>query len=138
MKKILALLALALALGISSCTGLKRGQTAVSRAIVGEVSKTVDGHEIYCSQGPVCSEVDVLKISAEPRAGGKVRVTLKNRTGNTALLQIRLEIRSAAGELLTETRPENVAIPPTQEKTYEMPGVYQPNAVVRVILNTAY
>jgi hypothetical protein len=98
----------------------------------------VGNNEVYCSEGKVCSEVDVVAIAMEERDGGKVRVTLKNRTGNTALVQIRLEIRSASGEVLSETRPENFVLPPTQEKTYEMPGVARKGASVRVLLNTAY
>lgn len=122
----------------ASCTPLKRAQTGIARGIGGSEVIMVDGHEVYCSQGRVCAEVDVLSISVEDRDGGKVRVVLKNRTGNNALLAIRLEIKSASGEVLTETRPEQVALPATQEKTYEMPGVYKKGATVRVLLNTAY
>jgi|GEM_PF-1728523 len=124
---------------ISSCTPMKRAQTGVARAIAGSEAINVGGHEVYCSQGEVCAEVDVLAISVEDRDGGKVKVTLKNRTGETALIQIRLQIKNpATGEVISETRPENVAIPPTQEKIYEMPGIYKKGAVVRVLLNTAY
>ncbi len=122
----------------ASCTPLKRAQTGIARGIGGSEVIMVDGHEVYCSQGRVCAEVDVLSISVEDRDGGKVRVVLKNRTGNNALVAVRLEIKSASGEVLTETRPEQVALPATQEKTYEMPGVYKKGATVRVLLNTAY
>lgn len=135
MKK---LLALSFILAASSCTPLKRAQTGIARGIGGSDTIKVDGHEVYCSQGRVCSEVDVVGIAVEDRDGGKVRVTLKNRTGNTALVAIRLEIKSANGEVLTETRPEQVALPATQEKTYEMPGVFKKGALVRVLLNAAY
>jgi len=123
---------------LGSCTPMKRAQTGIARGIAGSTETKVGGNEVYCSQGEVCSEVDVVAISMEERDGGKVRVTLKNRTGDTALIQIRLEIKSAQGEVLTETRPENFVLPPTQEKTYEMPGVARRGAFVRVILNTAY
>jgi hypothetical protein len=123
---------------LSSCTPMKRAQTGLARGIAGSSDTRVGGHEVYCSQGEVCSEVEVVAIAMEERDGGKVRVTLKNRTGNTALVQIRLEIKSAQGELLTESRPENFVLPPTQEKTYEMPGIARRGAFVRVILNTAY
>lgn len=120
------------------CTGLKRSQTAVSRGIMGHVDKEVSGHRVVCSQGPVCSEVDVLRISAEDRDNGKVSVTLENRTGNTALVQVVLEIVDASGEMLTSTRPENVSIPGHKSTVYSMPGVYKKGAMVRVKLNVAY
>lgn len=124
---------------MASCTPMKRAQTGMARAIAGSEVIKVGGHEVYCSEGKVCAEVDVLAISAEDRDRGTVKVTLKNRTGNTALVQIRLQIRNAnTGEVLTETRPENVALAPTQEKIYDMPAVNRQGAVVRVLLNTAY
>jgi hypothetical protein len=122
-----------------SCTPLKRAQTGMARAIAGSETIKVGGHEVYCSEGKVCAEIDVIAIGVEDRDGGKVKVTLKNRTGNTALVQIRLQIFNPnSGEVLSETRSENVAIPPTQEKIYEMPGVYKKGSLVRVLLNTAY
>jgi hypothetical protein len=136
MKKLLALGVFLLL--VISCTTLKRAQTGIARTVGGNEVINVNGHEVYCSQGRVCAEVEVLNISVEDRDGGRVRVVLKNRTGNTALVAIRLEIMSATGEVLTETRPEQVAIPATQEKAYEMPGVYKKGARVRVMLNTAY
>jgi hypothetical protein len=123
---------------LSACTPLKRAQTGMARGMAGTSKVNVGGHEVYCSQGKVCAEVDVIAIAMEDRDGGKVRVTLKNRTANTALVQIRLEILSASGEVLSETRPENVAIPSTQEKSYEMPGIARKGGVLRVLLNTAY
>ncbi len=122
----------------SSCTPMKRAQTSLARGIAGSEVIKVGGHEVYCSEGKVCSEVDVLAISMEERDGGKIRVTLKNRTGNSALVQIHLEVRGSDGQILTETRPENVPLPATQEKTYEMPGVARIGATVRVIMNTAF
>lgn len=122
-----------------SCTPLKKAQTGMARAIAGHETKQVSGQEVYCSEGKVCAEVDVLSIHVEDKDGGKVKVTLKNRTGNHALVQIRLQIiKRESGEVLVETRPENVALPPTQEKLYEMPGVYKHGALVRVLLNTAH
>jgi hypothetical protein len=124
---------------LSACTPLKRAQTGMARAIAGSDTINVGGHEVYCSEGKVCAEVDVLAIVAEDRDGGRVKVSLKNRTGNTALVQIHLQIKNpATGEILTETRPENVAIPGTQEKTYDMPGVNRKGAVVRVLMNVAH
>ncbi len=139
MKGIISLIMIAAAtLVIGSCTPIKRAQTGLARSIAGSEVIKVGDHEVYCSEGKVCAEVDVLAISAEDRDGGRVRVTLKNRTGNTALVQIRLQIRNAGnGDILTETRPENVALPGTQEKIYEMPGVNRHGGVVRVLLNTA-
>ncbi len=139
MKKLIGLvIASAILFAMSSCTPMKRAQTGMARAIAGSEVIKVGGHEVYCSEGKVCAEVDVVAISVEDRDGGRVRVTLKNRTGNNALIQIRLQIKDAtSGEILTETRPENMPLPATQEKIYEMPGVNRKGAVVRVVMNTA-
>src|SRR5260221_8867269 len=85
----------------SACTPLKRAQTGITRGIEGSSEIKVGGHEVYCSQGRVCAEVEVVSIAVEDRDNGKVRVTLKNQTDNTALVQITLQIRSAHGEVLT-------------------------------------
>lgn len=140
MKKliVLAMASIAAFLLVSGCTPLKRAQTGLARGIAGSDVIKVGQHEVYCSEGKVCSEIDVLAIAAEDRDYGKVRVTLKNRTGNTALVQIRIEIKNpTTGEVLYETRPEQVAIPGTQEKNYEMPGISRKGASVRVLLNVA-
>src|SRR5689334_8866439 len=140
MKK-LALLGIFFIAILNGCTPMKRAQTGIVRGIAGQETIKVDGNEVYCSQGKVCSEIDVLAISMEQRDGGKVRVTFKNRTDNTALFQVRLEVRGPGapggpgGEILRETRPENVVIPATQEKTYEMPGIAVKGGTVRVIMN---
>lgn len=121
-----------------ACTPLKRAQTSLARTIAGQETIQLGSHEVYCSEGKVCAEVDVLSIVAEDRDGGRVKVVLKNRTGNTALIQIRLQIRNPEGEVVSESRPENVAIPPTQEKTYEMPGLNKKAGKVRVVMNVAH
>lgn len=136
MKNILALVLLALA--FSGCTPMKRAQTSIARGVGGNEVIKVGQHEVYCSQGRVCSEVDVLAIAMEKRDGGKVMVTLKNRTGDTVLVQIRLQIRNQEGQILFDGVPDNFAIPATQEKNYEMPGVAKLGGSVRVLLNTAY
>lgn len=131
--------ALALLLAFfAGCTPMKRAQTGIVRGIAGQETIKVDGYEVYCSEGKVCSEIDVLTISMEQRNNGKVRVTFKNRTDNTALFQVRLEVRDPAGNLWQETRADNVALPPTQERTWEMPGVASKGGTVRVLLNTAH
>lgn len=136
MKRLMIIGACLMPFIFDGCTGLKRSQTAVSRGIVGRVDKEVSGHRVYCGQGQVCSEVDVIGISAQDN--GMVKVTLENRTGNTALVQVSLEILDAAGNILTSTRPENVSIPKYQKTVYSMPGVYQKGSVVRVMVNEAY
>lgn len=122
----------------SACTPLKRAQTGLARSIAGQETIQVGSHEVYCSEGKVCAEIDVQSIVAEDKDGGRVKVILKNRTGNTALIQIRLQIKNAQGEVVNESRPENVPIPPTQEKTYEMPGLNKKGGKVRVIMNVAH
>lgn len=122
-----------------ACTPMKRAQTGIARAVGGQDTVYVNGHEVYCSQGRVCSEIDVLRIYVENRDKGKVRITFKNRTGNNSLFQVRLEILDPnTREVLAESRLENVALPATQEKNYEMPGIYRKNALVRVLMNKAY
>lgn len=123
---------------LASCTPMKRAQTSLARGITGSNTIEVNGHEVYCSEGKVCAEIDVLSIWVEDRDGGKVRVVLKNRTGNDALVQLRMEIRAASGEVLMETRPKNIPIPSTEEKSYELSGVARKGATVRILLNTAY
>lgn len=121
-----------------SCTPLKRAQTGLARAIAGSTKLHVNGHEVYCSEGKVCSEIDVLSINAEDKDKGRVKVLLKNRTGNTALIQIRLQLIADNGEIVSETRAENVAIKPTEEKLYDMPGFNKKGAKIVVLLNVAH
>ena len=60
---------------------LKRAQTGLARGIAGSDTIQVHGHEVYCSEGKVCAEVEVLAIGVEDRDGGKVKVTLKKPHG---------------------------------------------------------
>lgn len=137
-KRVFLSTAIATSIIFTGCTPLKRAQTGMARAIAGSDVREVNGHEVYCSEGKVCSEIDVLSISAEDRDGGRVRVVLKNRTGNTALVKIGIEIRDRkTGEILAKSRPENVAIPPTEEKVYDMPGINKEHALLRVLMNAA-
>lgn len=137
MKQIILLIGLGI-LAFSSCTPIKRAQTGLARSIAGTETAIVDGHEVYCSEGKVCAEVNVLAISVENKDGGRVQVTLKNQTGNAARLQIRLQIKDRmTGEVFFESFAEDVPLPPTQEKTYEMRGIYRKDALVRVLMNTA-
>lgn len=127
---------LSLLLAFQACTPLKRAQTGLARGIAGSVTHNVDGHEVYCSEGKVCAEIDVLSIQNE---GKDVTVKIKNRTGNTALIQVRLQILDRqSNRLMLETRPENMSLPPTQEKYYKRVGIYRNNAKIRVLLNIAY
>ncbi len=121
----------------TSCTPMKQAQTSIARGIGGSKVIEVNGHEVYCSQGRVCAEVDVLSIDADNSDYGKVRVTFKNRTGDSVLVKIKLEIRNENNGMLDETRPENFPIPPTQEATYEYSGISRKNSKVRVLLNAA-
>lgn len=122
-----------------SCTPLKRAQTNFARSVAGSDVIKIGNHEAYCSQGQVCSEVDVLAISFDKEHDDvvdTVKVVLKNRTDRNALVRIRLQITESDGRQV-ETRPELFSIPPTEEKTYKMPGVYKKGAKVRVLLNAA-
>jgi hypothetical protein len=122
---------------LEGCTGIKRMQTSISNAISGSEVIKVGNHEVYCSQGKVCSEVDVLSIEMDDENGGDVHITFKNRTHHTALFQARIEVRDTQGRLLDETRPENVVLPPTQERPLTLLGLARKDASVKLFLNAA-
>jgi hypothetical protein len=137
--KYFLLIAVAIVVGLSSCTSLKKAELGVARTIAGSETIEIDGHEVYCSEGRVCAEVAVLSIEPVNVDGGMVRVTLQNRRRETSLIQIKLQIKDRkTGDLLDETRPENLPLPPTQEKIYERTRIYRKDAKVRVLLNPAY
>ena len=133
----LAFILLSLAFAFSACTPMKRAQTSIARGIGGNKTIEVDGHEVYCSQGRVCSEIDVIAVSAENKDYGSVRVKFKNRTGDSVLVKVKIEVLDKNGNLLDETRPENHPIPPTQESAYEIKGLSRIGAHMRILLNAA-
>lgn len=116
---------------------MKRAQTSIARGIGGSKVIQIDGHEVYCSQGRVCSEIDVLSISSEKKNYGAVKIKFKNRTGDAVLVKIKIEVLDNNGNLLDETRPEHHPIPPIQESTYEVKGLSRLNSHMRILLNAA-
>ncbi len=119
---------------LASCAGVRRAQTGLRQAINNSSTQDFEWGQVYCGQGTVCSEVEVLRVDFQDRNGGNVEVTLHNRTGVSLQVQIALEILNAQGARIDSTNFQNVGIPGSQEKVWSMPGVYQKGAKIRVIL----
>ena len=119
---------------LSACAGVRQMQTGIRQGINNSVTQDFSWGQVYCGQGTVCSEIEVLRVDFEDRTGGTVEITLHNRTGLGLQVQIALEILNAQGARLDSTNFQNVGIPASQEKVWSMPGVYQKGAKIRVIL----
>jgi hypothetical protein len=117
-----------------ACAQVRYAQTEVGQAVDNPVTQTYPWGEVYCGQGTVCAEIEVRRVDVEDVDGGRVQVTLHNRTGEQVAAQIQLQILDAAGTELDATNFENIPLQPRQETTYEMPGVYRQGAKVRVVL----
>ncbi|MES2503438.1 MAG: hypothetical protein V4534_01030 [Myxococcota bacterium] len=129
------LLSLGLLLALSiSCAGVRRAQTGMRATINNPVEQKFAWGEVYCGEGTVCSEIQVLRVDFENRDSGNVNVTLKNRTGLQLQAQISLQIINNEGAQLDSTTFQDVGLPPSQQKVWSMPGVYQKGAKIRVIL----
>ena len=133
MKRIYIVTAL-LALSLSACTQFRYGQTALGKVVVTSTNKKFNWGFVHCGDGRVCAEVAVKRVDIDHRDGGEVIVTLENRTSKQVAVQIALEILDSNNALLDQTTPQNVAIQPRQTKRWDMPGIYQENAKVKVIL----
>lgn len=123
-------------LTMGSCAQMKRAQTGIGQAIHNPVTQTFQWGEVYCGQGEVCGEVEVIRVDVENRDGGRVDVTLHNRTGDQVAVQIALEILAANGSTLDRTSFFNVALQPRQEQNWTMPGIMRAGQKVRVSLRT--
>ncbi len=119
---------------MSSCAGVRRLQTGIRQGINNSSTQDFEWGQVYCGQGTVCSEVEVLRVDFQDRNGGNVDVTLHNRTGLGLQVQIALEILNAQGARLDSTNFQSVGIPASQEKVWSMPGIYQKGAKIRVVL----
>ena len=119
---------------VSSCAGVRQAQTGLRGAINNSVEQKYKWGEVYCGEGTVCSEIEVLRVDFENRNGGRVEVTLHNRTGLGLQAQIGLEIMNDDGARLDSSTFQDIGIPASQEKVWSMPGVYQKGAKIRVIL----
>lgn len=127
------MIAAALLLG---CAQIRYGQTSIGQAIDNPVSQTFDWGEVYCGQGTVCAEVEVIRVDFENRDGGRVEVTLHNRTSEKVAVQIALEILAENGTRLDKSTFQDVPLAPRQEAVWEMPGIYRKGAQIRVSLRT--
>lgn len=119
------------------CTTARYARTSASEALHSYVRISHGKGEVLCSKGAVCTEVEVVQVDVEPRKGGKVQVALRNRTGASIVVQIALEIVDEKGAILDRTVFQNVPLPPREQQVWDMPGIYQPNSLVRVLLRDA-
>jgi hypothetical protein len=118
------------------CAQVRYGQTGIGQAIDNPVTQEFAWGEVYCGQGTVCAEVEVLRVDFEDRDGGRVEVTLHNRTGERVAVQIGLEILAANGTRLDKSTFQDLPLQPRQEAVWEMPGIYKKGARIRVSLRT--
>ncbi len=121
-------------LSLQGCAQMRYAQTSAGQAIDNPVTVPFDWGEVYCGRGQVCAEIEVTRVDFEKRNGGRVEVTLHNRTGLSLAGQIALEIVSDTGARLDSTTFQNIALPPRQEIVWEMPGIYHQDGKIRVML----
>ncbi|MEI6805607.1 MAG: hypothetical protein WCK49_03760 [Myxococcaceae bacterium] len=119
---------------LGACAGVRQAQTGIRQSINNSVDQQYKWGSVYCGEGTVCSEIEVLRVDFEDRNGGQVQVTLHNRTGLDLQAQISLQILNDEGAQLEQTNFQNVGIPASQEKVWTMPGIYQKGAKIRVVL----
>jgi hypothetical protein len=119
---------------LQGCAQMRYAQTSIGQAIDSPVTVSFSWGEVYCGRGQVCAEVEVKRVDFEKRNGGRVEVTLHNRTGLSLSAQIALEIVSETGARLDSTMFQNIALPPRQEIVWEMPGIYHEGGKIRVLL----
>lgn len=122
--------------GLAGCAQLRYGSTSIGQAIDNPVTIAGDFGEVYCGQGTVCAEVEVLRVDFVNEDRSRVEVTLHNRTNQKVGVQIALEILAANGSRLDKTTFQDVALSPRQETVWEMPGIYRKGAKIRVSLRT--
>lgn len=116
------------------CAQARYAETSVGAAIDNPVTVTASWGEVYCGRGVVCAEVEVLRLDAEDRDGGKIDVLLHNRTADSRSIQIALEVLSPDGVKVDATNFQDFALEPRQERTFTMPGVNRTGHKVRVLL----
>ncbi len=121
-------------LSLQGCAQMRYAQTSIGQAIDNPVTVQFPWGEVYCGRGTVCAEIEVLRVDFEKRNGGRVEVTLHNRTGLSLSGQIALEIVAETGARLDSTMFQNIALPPRQEFVWEMPGIYHVGGKIRVLL----
>lgn len=117
-----------------SCAQMKTAQTSIGQAIDNSMTVDFDWGQVYCGRGSVCAEIEVVRVDFANRDGGRVEVTLHNRTGLSVAAQIALEIVTDAGVRIDASTYQDIALPPRQETVWEMPGIYHKGAKIRVLL----
>src|SRR5688572_8690484 len=130
------MIALVSVVWLTACAQMRYGQTSIGQAIDNPVTQEFAWGEVYCGQGTVCAEVEVLRVDIDDRDGGRVEVTLHNRTSEKVAVQIALEIVAENGTRLDKSTFQEVPLAPRQEAVWEMPGIYRKGARVRVSLRT--
>jgi hypothetical protein len=118
------------------CAQIRYGQTSLGQALNGSITIPAEWGEIYCGQGAVCAEVEVVRVDFENRDGGRIEVTLHNRTASQVAVQVGIEILAPNGSKLDTSRFSDVPLAPRQESGFEMPGIYKKGGKIRISLRT--
>jgi hypothetical protein len=136
MRHALSLSALALVASLAGggCAQLRYAETAVGGAIDNPVTVAAPWGEVFCGRGVVCAEIEVLRVDAEERDGGRVDVLLHNRTAEARAVQVALEIVSGDGVKVDSTNFQDIALEARQERTFTMPGIHRQGHRIRVLL----
>jgi hypothetical protein len=122
------------ALGLVGCAQARYAETAVGAAVDNPVTIEAAWGEVACGRGVVCAEIEVLRLDAEERDGGRIDVLLHNRTGEARAVQVALEILTTDGVKVDATNFQDIAIEARQERTFSMPGIHRKGHRVRVLL----
>lgn len=131
MKMVTAACIAALAL---SCAQARYARTSVEQAVDNPVTQSYDWGEVHCYQGTVCAEIEVLRVDIEERDGGRIEVVLHNRTGESVAGQIAIQVLDQNGAKLDESNYQDIALPPRQETSWDMPGIFRTGASIRILL----
>lgn len=116
------------------CAQIRYGETSIGQTINNPVTVPFAWGEVSCGRGTVCAEVEVLRVDFEDRDGGRIEVTLHNRTGSLVAVQAGIEILAQNGSRVDSSRFQDVSIRPRGEAVFDMPGLYKKGARIRVSL----
>lgn len=115
---------------------MRYAQNSMGEALHGPVTIPTSFGEVYCGQGAVCTEVEVVRVDFEDQDGGRIEVTLHNRTGSQIVVQVGLEVLATNGTRLDSSRFKDVPLQPRQQSVFEMPNIYKRGSKIRVSLRT--
>lgn len=130
----LLMFALLSSFAAGGCAQVRYAETAAGAAVDNPVTVTAPWGEVQCGRGVVCAEIEVLRLDAEDRNGGRIDVLLHNRTGEARAIQVALEILDARGVKVDSTNFQDFAVEARQERTFSMPGIHRKGHLVRVLL----